>query len=197
VAIGVIAAVLVVPGGAIGRSRSPRTVALINVNPTISMRAVRRAAAALQLQANEDLREWWSGPRVTVVVEPASTVGTHPWELVIAKPLPHVNGQGWEIGGAHGISSTGQVSGEVFPTKAQPWTMSASHELLEMLDDPTGAASRDGYAFEVCDPVETAGYELRGVLVADFVTPGWFTGRGGKPWDYLGLLRHPHEQLPI
>jgi hypothetical protein len=69
--------------------------------------------------------------------------------------------------------------------------MSASHELLEMLEDPSGAAARDGYPFEVCDPVENAGYYVRGVLVSDFVTPGWFSGRGHR-LDYLGLVHRKH-----
>ena len=191
----VLAATLGLAAGAAARPHGTRTVVLVNVNPRISARAMRRAAAALQLQANEDLRQWWPGPRVKIVIAPANTVGTHSWELVIAKPLPHVPGQGYSIGGAHGLSSTGAVTGTVFPVQGTAWTLSASHELLEMLEDPSGAAARDGYAFEVCDPVENAGYYLRGVLVSDFVTPGWFSGRGGAPWDYLGLLHRPHQEL--
>lgn len=183
------------PAAAAARPRATRTVALVDVNPRISAHAVRKTAAALQRQANEDLRPRWPGPRVNIVIKPASTAGSNPWELVIAKPLPHVPGQDSSIGGVHGLSSTGEVSGAVFPNSAMPWTISASHELLEMLEDPTGAATRDGYAFEICDPVQTAGYYLRGVLVSDFVAPGWFTGRGGRPWDYLGLLHHPRREL--
>jgi hypothetical protein len=192
---GVLALTLGLADGATGRPLGTRTVALVNMNPRISAPAVRRAAAALQLQANEDLREWWPGPRVKIVVEPASTVGTHAWELVIAKPLPHVPGQDYLIGGAHGLTSTGEVMGSVFPVRGAAWTMSASHELLEMLEDPSGGATRNDYAFEVCDPVENAGYDLRGVLVSDFVTPGWFSGHGGGPWDYVSVLHRPHQEL--
>jgi hypothetical protein len=52
--------------------------------------------------------------------------------------------QDTSIGGAHGLTSTGQVSGTVFPVKQELWTMAASQELLEMLEDPTGGVSRDG-----------------------------------------------------
>jgi hypothetical protein len=73
--------------------------------------------------------------------------------------------------------------------------MAASHELLEMLKDPSSLATRGGYPFEICDPVETAGYDIRGVTVSDFVTPSWFTRRGAGRWDYLGLLNGPRRQL--
>jgi hypothetical protein len=196
----VAAAVLVLLGGgaaarATSRQARVRVVDLIATNPRISARALRRARVALQAQANGDLREWWPGPRVRVVIAPASSAGKHPWELVIARPLAHVRGQDTLIGGAHGVNSTGGVSGFAFPTRIEPWTMSASHELLEMLEDPTGSTTRDGYALEICDPVETAGYQLDGVMVSDFVTPAWFTARTHRQYDYLGLLHHPRRQL--
>jgi hypothetical protein len=61
------------------------------------------------------------------------------------------------------------------------WTVTLSHELLEMLGDPWinwCAEASDGkiYALEVCDAVEAdeLGYQINGVLVSDFITPSWF-----------------------
>jgi hypothetical protein len=195
--LGVLIAVSVgLPADAGARPAGTRVVALVSVNPRISPATLRSTAAVLQQQANEDLRAWWPGPRVRIEIEPASTVGTHPWELVIAKMPPlRVPGQDFLIGGAHAIASNGEVVGTVFPTHGRLWTELASHELLEMLEDPSGGRSRDGYMFEICDRVENAGYYLHGVLVSDFVTPAWFSGHGHGPFDYLGLLKRARSQL--
>ncbi|HEY7375279.1 MAG TPA: hypothetical protein VIF57_24175, partial [Polyangia bacterium] len=62
------------------------------------------------------------------------------------------------------------------------WTVTFSHELLEMLADPNinlcafDEANRRLYAYEVCDAVEAdqLGYKIGSVTVSDFVLPGWF-----------------------
>ncbi len=62
------------------------------------------------------------------------------------------------------------------------WTVSFTHELLEMLADPwCTLASQDPntnlfYAYEVCDPVEDDqyGYLINKILVSDFIWPSWF-----------------------
>lgn len=64
--------------GAAAQPRGTRSVELVNVNRRISAAEVRKAAAALQLQVNEDLRQWWAGPGVKIVIEPPDTVGTKP-----------------------------------------------------------------------------------------------------------------------
>lgn len=56
-------------------------------------------------------------------------------------------------------------------SKDEDWTVDASHELLEMLVDP----STEGE--EICDPVETITYQVDGVWVSEFITP---SGRAFK-----------------
>jgi hypothetical protein len=56
-----------------------------------------------------------------------------------------------------------------------------------MLVDPQVSLILRGFEQEICDPVRTLSYRLRGVLVADFVTRAWFTGSAG-PYDYLGRV---------
>jgi hypothetical protein len=74
-------------------------------------------------------------------------------------------------------------------------SVGASHEICEMAVDPwLNSAYQDStgvfWAADVCDPVEddAYGYEIAGVLVSDFVTPGWF-GRppGGGVLDAAGV----------
>jgi hypothetical protein len=63
---------------------------------------------------------------------------------------------------------------------AQGWSRDFSHEVVEMLEDPTLEVRyvHDGSSWqrEIADPVEGLGYRLRGVYVSDFVTPQWYAG---------------------
>ena len=69
------------------------------------------------------------------------------------------------------------------------WSVSASHEVLEMLADPnidrTVTRGRYTYALEVCDPVEddSFGYDIAGVTMSAFVKPAWF-GIGPNVRDF-------------
>jgi len=64
------------------------------------------------------------------------------------------------------------------------WTVDASHELVEMLADPSTEGD------EICDPVEDWYYRVDGVPVSDFVFPAWFDASRG-PYDEIGVLHHP------
>ena len=62
----------------------------------------------------------------------------------------------------------------------QGWSRDFSHELIEMLEDPTLNVrySHEGSTWqrEIADPVEGLGYRLDGVYLSDFVTPMWYAG---------------------
>jgi hypothetical protein len=74
-------------------------------------------------------------------------------------------------------------------TSGQGFSQLFSHEILEMLVDPYGTNGINGRLVEVCDPVEdSAGYQLDGVTVADFVLPAWYQSASAGPWDEVGLL---------
>src|SRR5262249_38710406 len=87
------------------------------------------------------------------------------------------------------------------------WTMSASHDLLEMLANPrlnlTVYNSSDGfrgtlYVREICDPVSSAlwAYTIDGVMVSNFVYPAWFDAfrkPGSARFDHTGHLKAPFE----
>ena len=82
------------------------------------------------------------------------------------------------------------------------WTITASHECLEMLADPyidlsvfAMATDTTGtlYAYEICDAVEAEQYDVDGVPVSDFVTPAWFEPAAAGPFDHLGRTSAPFE----
>ncbi|MGH9493895.1 MAG: hypothetical protein ACRD3B_02760, partial [Candidatus Sulfotelmatobacter sp.] len=89
------------------------------------------------------------------------------------------------------------------------WTVTASHELLEMLADPninltvfsqsTNAAGTL-YAYEVCDACEddSFGYEINGITVSDFVYPTWFEDfrtPGSAQFDFRNQIQSPFDLL--
>ena len=61
-------------------------------------------------------------------------------------------------------------------------SVSASHELVEMLVDPainmytTGPDPKTMYAYESADPVEALSFEVNGIPMSDFVYPAYFEG---------------------
>jgi hypothetical protein len=83
------------------------------------------------------------------------------------------------------------------------WTVTASHELLEMLGDPYANLAvqikDDGtaLAYETADAVEddSFGYTIGSTLVSDFVYPSWFIAGSPGPWDYKHHCTGPLQLL--
>jgi hypothetical protein len=86
------------------------------------------------------------------------------------------------------------------------WTVTASHELLEMcvndhLDDSElDEAANRLYIKEVCDAVESdsLGYKIMGHLLSDFVLPGWFQPevKHTAKLSFCGHVSKPYELAP-
>jgi hypothetical protein len=115
--------------------------------------------------------------------------------------------------GYHEVTGAGLPLGKVFAKTAQEdnsnWTVTASHELLNMLVDPrtnvTVAVEPENsktatfYALEVGDPCEAEDYDLLGYKVTDFVCPAWFDSwrKPASTQFYFGQHIHrPLELLP-
>jgi hypothetical protein len=90
------------------------------------------------------------------------------------------------------------------------WSLTASHELLEMLVDPFGNRLVAGdspkkdqgrvmFLVEVCDPSEAAefGYTVNGVRVSDFYTPHFFdpVAASGVRYSYTDAITEPRKIL--
>ena len=116
----------------------------------------------------------------------------------------------WAGGGAHNQPLAIVQSG---PT----WSLTASHEVLELLVDPSGnrlvaapaiaivendIQDTDGkveYLVEVGDPVEgdANAYLIDGVLVSDFITPHYYdpAGSAGARYSFSGKVTRPRQVL--
>jgi hypothetical protein len=82
-------------------------------------------------------------------------------------------------------------------------TLTATHEIAEMLVDPavTLCVQRVGfgiYSLEVADPVEEDGFDVGGFRMTDFVYPSWyeqFHKAGSTRFDQCGKCQRPFHIL--
>jgi hypothetical protein len=110
----------------------------------------------------------------------------------------------------HDITYEGMPIAKVFvrPAKksGEVISVTACHELLEMLVDPSAALWTDGprrtvWAYEVCDVVEDDKIDFNGIQMSDFVYPAYFDmfrlKKGAKPaqYDYLKKVKRPFQIL--
>jgi hypothetical protein len=84
-------------------------------------------------------------------------------------------------------------------------SVSASHELVEMLVDPainlmtTGPDPKLVYAYESADPVEALSFPVNGIPMTDFVYPSYFEvfhKPGSVQFDQLKKVNKPFQILP-
>lgn len=83
-------------------------------------------------------------------------------------------------------------------------SVSASHELVEMLVDPainmmtTGPNPKLVYAYESADPVEALSFEVDGIPMSDFVYPSYFEAfhpAGSVRFDQMQKVNKPFQIL--
>jgi hypothetical protein len=105
--------------------------------------------------------------------------------------------------GYHDMTNAGVPYGFVFTELAkqlkEEWTVTLSHEALELIGDaevnllaqgphPADAKRTVFHWYEMCDAVQAETYEIDGVKVSNFLLPLYFTGgeeKGGRN-DFLG-----------
>jgi hypothetical protein len=83
-------------------------------------------------------------------------------------------------------------------------SVSASHELVEMLVDPainlmtTGPDPKTVYAYESADPVEQLSFPVNGIPMSDFIYPSYFEAfhkAGSVPFDQMRKVKRPFQIL--
>ena len=83
-------------------------------------------------------------------------------------------------------------------------SVSASHELVEMLVDPainmmtTGPDPKSVYAYESADQLEALSFKVQGIPMSDFITPAYFEvfhKPGSVRFDYMNQVKKPFEIL--
>ncbi|HEX8571561.1 MAG TPA: hypothetical protein VF759_02290 [Allosphingosinicella sp.] len=179
--------------------------ALVSESERTSMSDLTRVSAALQKQATRDLLPIWDISATVDAFVRLEDVPTDYWPIIIMDNIG--------IPGVAGIHQ--DRNGQPFAlVSSKPdideWSLTASHEVLEMLVDPFGrrlvagdsikpGQGRVDYLVEVCDPSEHAqfAYSVNGVLVSDFYTPHFFdpAPAPGVRYSYTGDIERPRQVL--
>ena len=133
-------------------------IAVTNASTCLTDAQVEAVLPALQKQVTDDFRAYWDLDCTLVFGARNQQLAKDWWQIVV---LDNPDQAG--VLGYHEISSQGTPLGKVFAkldiSNETPWTVTLSHELLEMLADPwtnwcAVAIDNQIYALEVADPVE-------------------------------------------
>ena len=180
----------------------PIYIALVCETDSISPREFTRVAAALDKQVTRDFGPIWGVP---ATVDPVFSLDDTPvgyWPIVLVEDTGEASGFGYHA------DHYGQPFALVALTDS--WSLSASHECLEMLADPFGdrmvpgphpkeGAGRVSYLVEVCDPPESheCSYTVNDVMVSDFITPAYYdpVKATGVRYSFTGAIPGPREVL--
>jgi hypothetical protein len=183
-------------------------ISVINSSTAVADADVQAAMPDLQTQVSRDFAPAWGTDATLTFVPTGGTPDPQTWWLVILDNSDVAGALGY-----HDVTNQGLPLGKVFAgTDIQvglSWTVTASHELLEMLADPEinltvfvqpSADSGTLYSYEVCDACEddSLGYMINATRVSDFVYPAYFeTSRpaGSTQFDQQQKLNAPVPTL--
>jgi hypothetical protein len=183
---------------------SLRHVALVSESTRAKMSDLLRVSAALQKQASRDLEPIWE---VSSTVDPFDKLEDVPdgyWPMIIKDDI------GQNAAGVH-MDKDGQPFALISAADTlDEWSLTASHEMCEMLVDPSGNRQmtsdspkpdqgRVSFLVEVCDPSEAAdfAYSVNGILVSDFYTSNYFdpVTASGVRYSFTGKITAPRQVL--
>lgn len=183
------------------------TIAILNESTVLSDAQVQPVVAALQKQVTNDFCPAWGlTPPTLHFVPKAQIAPLGAWQLVVLNSSDQAGALGY-----HDVTPEDLPLGKVFAgddlKDGVSWSVTMSHELLEMLGDPlidlaavVQTAQKSGriYAYEACDACEddSLGYLIDGIKVSDFVLPSWFVPGSPAPYDHMKKIAKPLQILP-
>lgn len=187
----------------------PMRIGLSTQSASVAVSDLARVAAAISVQINRDVGPIWNLSATVAPLPDPDQVDPGVWPVHIVDAMDE---------GMSGFHLTEHNQPYALVLAGDTWSLTASHEILEMLVDPSGnrlvaapavaivdnevqdAAGKFEYLVEVCDPSEdpTCAYLIDGVLVSDFYTPNYFdpTGSAGARYSFSGKITRPRQVLP-
>lgn len=182
-------------------------IAVKNLSTVIKDAELQAAVPAFQTQVSRDfVGSGWGLDATLQFFGKKEKVPAKAWLLGVFDNADQAGALGY-----HDLTKSGQPTGKVFAETTLKdgglWTVTFSHELLEIIADPNinlcafDEEARRLYAYEVCDAVEadSLGYKIDGVTVSDFVLPGWFEPSHvtkGEAFAFKSKVKKPFELLP-
>ena len=200
-------------------------VAIVSIAPEVPTRDLLLVAAAVQKQVTRDFTPLWGIAATVDAFEDLASVPSDYRPVILFGDLSELPGQlaprigerqaqavvdvleSDDISGIHLAAITRQPFSLASVSGA--WTVTVSHETLEMLADPYGnrlvaavhplnRAKRVNYLLEVCDPCLATYYTVNGLPVSDFYTPRYFdpVGIESVRYSFTGAIGEPLQILP-
>jgi hypothetical protein len=185
--------------GAFNQGNTP-TIACFNKAKTALGVDLDKLIAAMQEYVNKSVAPVWGAPANLV-----KTTGFKKgqWAMVFLDNADQAGALAY-----HDLTPDGLPISKVFVKTTlddqQLVSVSASHELVEMLVDPainmltTGPEADLVYAYESADPVEGFSFAVEGIEMSDFVFPSYFEtfhAPGSVRFDQMGKVQKPFEIL--
>jgi hypothetical protein len=183
-------------------------ISVINESTVVNDADLTPVVAALQQQVTNDFRPIWGIDAELTLIPQGSQPPAGSWWLAVLDDSDQAGALGY-----HDLTPDGLPIGKVFAASdlkaGTSWSVTASHELLEMLADPninlTVFVQNENtagtlYAYEVCDACEddSFGYQINNVLLSDFVYPSWFESfraQGSVQFDRMSKIQTPFQLL--
>ena len=185
--------------GAFDRGGAPK-IAVFDKSSTPLGVDLAELTRALQAYVKEFVAPVWGTPARLVT---ARDFVKGAWALVFLDDADEANALAY-----HELTPDGLPVSRVFVKTIrrahESVSVSASHELVEMLVDPAinlwanGPDPAQMWAYEAADPVEALSFDVDGQAMSDFVYPAWFEGfrrpRSAK-FDEMGKTDRPYQVL--
>ena len=162
-----------------------RQLALVSESNKVKFGDLARVGAALQKQAARDVVQFWDLKATVDAFPSLEDVPIGYWPIIVMDDI------GYQAAGIHLDKNNEPFSLVTASETVDRWSLTASHEMIEMLVDPWGSRlvtgdspkadqGRAQILVEPCDPSEAAtyAYTVNGVLVSDFYGP-LLRSRGG------------------
>ncbi len=181
----------------------PFHVALVSRINKLDFAELSVVSAALQKQVLRDFAPVWGIEATVDAFAQLDDVPSDYWVVTVEK----FNGTGG-FAGIHGDQNFQPFARVAY---SNVWSLTASHEVLEMLSDPfrnrliAGALVEDqgrrvDYLVEICDPCQdpSGSYTVNGVMVSNFVTQEYFdpVTSPGVRYSFTGQITTPHAVAP-
>ncbi len=186
----------------------PIKIALISKTPRLTFNELSKVATALTMQVQRDLVPIWNVSATVEAVEKNVPPGY--WPIFVLPKLPPREG---------GFHQTEHHQPYAELEYGDAWSLSASHEPIEMLIDPSASRlvagpelkvsgptivenpkKRVEYLVEACDPCDDQrfAYLIEDVIVSDFFTPHYHdpVPSASTKYSFTGAISRPRQVLP-
>ena len=178
-----------------------RNVAVVSESKSVKVADLVAPVAAMQIQITRDFAPVWRRPATIAVFDKLTSVPVDHWPVIVRDDIPY---------DAQGIHLDRDGSPFALVLYSPDWSLTTSHEVLEMLGDPLGTRTRTApsikagqgqvkYLVEVCDPSEASdfAYDINGSTVSDFYLPSFFDAQkvDGRRYSFTNSIKSPRTIL--